>query len=133
MHPQWVGELCAKGYGQGGSGTKHTYQCARINSRNVCHTFLLEGSVKPPCQTPQTSDSTVVGILDKGPAGIDIIVFKAHSVRGASTSAAMDKGVSLSDTLNTADWNRDATFKRFYYPPSTKDTFATNALRKTSS
>jgi len=66
-------------------------------------------------------------------AGIDTKVFKAHSVRGASTSAAMDKGVPLSDILSTADWSRDTTFKRFYYRPSMDDTFATNVLRKASS
>jgi len=36
-------------------------------------------------------------------AGVDTEVFKAHSVRGASTSAALKKGVHLSDILNTAD------------------------------
>jgi len=66
-------------------------------------------------------------------AGIDTNVFKAHSVRGASTSAAMDRGVPLSDILSTADWSRDTTFKRFYYHPSTDDGFATNVLRKNSS
>ena len=32
-------------------------------------------------------------------AGVDTNVFKAHSVRGTSTSAAMSKGLSLSDVL----------------------------------
>ena len=45
-------------------------------------------------------------------AGVDKS-FKAHSVRGASTSAAMARGVSLTDILNTADWSKESTFRRF--------------------
>ena len=43
-------------------------------------------------------------------AGVD----ESHSVRGASTSAAMARGLSLADILSTADWSRESTFKRFY-------------------
>ena len=50
-------------------------------------------------------------------AGIDTSVFKAHSVRGASTSAALDRGVPMQDILATADWSRESTFRRFYYRP----------------
>ena len=50
-------------------------------------------------------------------AGIDVSVFKAHSVRGASTTAALTKGVSVTDILHTADWSSDTTFRRFYYRP----------------
>ena len=42
-------------------------------------------------------------------------VFTAHSVRGASTSTALRKGVSLADILSTADWSRESTFRRLYY------------------
>ena len=48
-------------------------------------------------------------------AGVNTDVFKAHSVRGASTSAAMNKGVSLAEVLNTANWSKESTFRRFYY------------------
>ena len=57
-------------------------------------------------------------------AGVDTNEFSAHSVRGVSTSAAMAKGVRLSDILAMADWSRDSTFKRFYYLPSTTDEYA---------
>ena len=36
-------------------------------------------------------------------AGVNTEVFKAHSVRGATTSAALDKGVHISDILSIAD------------------------------
>ena len=43
-------------------------------------------------------------------AGVNTEIFKAHSVRGAATSAALDKGAHISDILNTADWSRESTF-----------------------
>ena len=45
-----------------------------------------------------------------GKAGIDTSVFKAHSVRGASSTAASVKGVLIEDILRTADWSTDSTF-----------------------
>jgi len=47
-------------------------------------------------------------------AGIDITIFKAHSVRG---TAVAEKGVLMADILRTADWSRDSALKRFYYRP----------------
>ena len=37
-------------------------------------------------------------------AGIDTSTFKAHSVRGVSALAAHERGVSLQDILDLADW-----------------------------
>ena len=65
---------------------------------------------------PITSQRIAYWIKDLlGDAGVNTDVFKAHSVRGASTSAAMNKGVSLAEVLNTADWSKESTFRRFYY------------------
>ena len=50
-------------------------------------------------------------------AGIQTDVFKAHSVRAASSSAAMAKGVSIGDIMQTAGWSRSSTFEKFYYKP----------------
>ena len=50
-------------------------------------------------------------------AGVTTAVFKAHSVRGASTSAARANGVSIQDILKTADWSKESTFRKFYYRP----------------
>ena len=49
-----------------------------------------------------------------GEAGVDTDTFKAHSVRRASTTAALAKGVSLQDILRTADWSTESTFQKFY-------------------
>ena len=40
--------------------------------------------------------------------------FKAHSVRGASTSKAVNMGVSINDI---ADWTNIRTFEKFYHRP----------------
>ena len=45
---------------------------------------------------------------------MDTEIFKAHSVRGASTSAALKKGLHIKDILETADWSRESTFRRLY-------------------
>ena len=61
-------------------------------------------------------------------AGVNTEVFKAHSVRGAATTAALKKGVSINDILQTADWSTDSTFRRFYYRPSQENTFVEKLL-----
>ena len=50
-------------------------------------------------------------------AGIDCQVFKAHSVRGASTTAAAKAFVPLSTIMSMADWSSSSTFRTFYYKP----------------
>ena len=46
-------------------------------------------------------------------AGVDTRVFKAHSARGASVSAAKSKGVGIPDILEMVDWSRDTTSGSF--------------------
>ena len=43
--------------------------------------------------------------------------FTGHSTRSTSVSVASDKGVSVSDTMKTADWSSQSTFRKFYYKP----------------
>ena len=62
-------------------------------------------------------------------AGVDTRVFKAHSVRGASVSAAKRNGVSLSDILSMADWSQDSTFRRFYYRTTVSSDYAQRVLQ----
>ena len=47
-------------------------------------------------------------------AGINTEMFKAHSVRGASSSTAATAGVTTSDILQAADWSSVTTFQKFY-------------------
>ena len=50
-------------------------------------------------------------------SGIDVSIFKSHSTRAASTSAATKPGVSTRDIIKTANWSSESTFKRFYLKP----------------
>ena len=51
-------------------------------------------------------------------AGIDTSIFKAHSTRGASASAAVAAGVTTKDILNAADWSMSLFSKDFIASPS---------------
>ena len=63
-------------------------------------------------------------------AGIDTAIFKAHSTRGALTSAAALRGVTTSDIILAADWSSDSVFRRFYYKPVHDPTFGKAILSK---
>ena len=68
---------------------------------------------------PVTSQRIAHWVKDRlSEAGVDTSRFKAHSVRGAVTSAALNKGVTLGDILQVANWSSDSTFRRFYYRPT---------------
>ncbi len=61
-------------------------------------------------------------------SGIDTDIFKAHSSRGAATSAAKLAGVSGDDILATANWSTDSTFNKFYFRSKFSARFAKGAL-----
>ena len=68
---------------------------------------------------PVTSQRIAHWVKDRlSEAGVDTSRFKAHSVRGAVTSAALNKGVTLGYILQVADWSSGSTFRRFYYRPT---------------
>ena len=46
--------------------------------------------------------------------GIDISIFKAHSIRGALHSTAAGVEVTTKDILDVTDWSSEGTFQRFY-------------------
>jgi len=51
-------------------------------------------------------------------SGVDVNIFSAHSVRGASASAAAGAGVTTNDILKAADWSSESVFQKFYYRPT---------------
>jgi len=61
-------------------------------------------------------------------SGIDTKYFKAHSFRGASTSAAFSKGCKLSDILKAADWSSDKNFRKFYLRDTIKNNSFVNSV-----
>lgn len=50
-------------------------------------------------------------------SGIDVSIFSAHSYRGATTSCAYNKGVSIEEIMSKASWSNAKIFKDFYFKP----------------
>ena len=94
----------------------------RTHALRSCDTLL----VKP--HKPVTS-STIARwlrtVLEK--SGIDISIFKAHSVLGAAATAASMGGI----TIKAADWSSESVFTKFYYKP-TRDASFGEAVLSTS-
>ena len=65
-------------------------------------------------------------------AGIDASIFKAHSVRAASVTAAANQGISTNEILEAADWSTESTFQHFYYKPAHNTTFGKAVLSATN-
>ena len=61
-------------------------------------------------------------------AGVNTEVFKAHSVRAASASAAAGTGLTTNDILNAADWSTESVFRKFYYKPAHNPCFGETVL-----
>ena len=61
-------------------------------------------------------------------AGIDTGIFKAHSVRGAATTAAANTLSPLEEILNMADWSNASTFRQFYYKPVFSSSFGDSSI-----
>ena len=62
-------------------------------------------------------------------SGVNSDVLKPHSMRGASTTAAANSNVPLSEILKMADWSSPSTFLRFYYKPVHSSHFAHAVLQ----
>ena len=61
--------------------------------------------------------------------GIDVNIFKPHSTRAASTTAAFSSKVPLATILRTAGWQKDCTFRKLYKKPIVVDkSFTENLL-----
>ena len=61
-------------------------------------------------------------------AGIDTSVFNAHSVRGASSTAAANLGITTNDILKAGDWSSESVFQKFYYKPTEDPSFGRAVL-----
>ena len=48
-------------------------------------------------------------------ANVDTTVFQAHSLRGASSSKALLKGLSVKDIVEHGRWSRESTWQKFYH------------------
>lgn len=59
--------------------------------------------------------------------------FGAHSTRSASTSAALEAGLSVKDIMSVADWSHSSTFNKFYKRSIDDGSFGKLVLQKNSS
>ncbi|CAC5410279.1 unnamed protein product [Mytilus coruscus] len=50
-------------------------------------------------------------------SGVDINIYKPHSTRSASTSAALQCATSVDTILKAAGWSNESTFRTFYDKP----------------
>lgn len=89
---------------------------------------LFVSYVKP--HTPITSSSLTRSLRTTlNSAGIDTEVFKAHLVRGTSTTAAVNSNVPLDDVMKRADWSWVNTFQKFYYKSVFKSSYGHAILK----
>ncbi|MCW4309287.1 MAG: tyrosine-type recombinase/integrase [Candidatus Thiodiazotropha endolucinida] len=82
--------------------------------RNDENKLFLSFNKPHKAVSSQTISSWIVSVLKQAYNDSDLKV-KAHSTRAIGSSWALFKGASLSSILETADWSRDSTFKKFYY------------------
>ena len=105
------------------------YESRTRERRESSKSQLLIGTIRP---YKAVCSSTVARWLKSvlTAAGIDTGIFKAHSVRGAASSAAANAGVTMNDILEAADWSTETVFQKFYYKPQNKTTFGKAVLSK---
>ena len=87
-----------------------------IRKKDTSKTQLLLSVIKP---FQPVSKSTIARwmkvIIQESGVGKH---FTAHSIRGAASTAAVMKGMTISDVLRIADWSSDNVFKNFYFKPT---------------
>ena len=89
---------------------------------------LFLSYIQPHCPvTSRCLSHWLKELLQK--AGVDTAVFKAHSVRGASSTADSEKRTLIEDILCTADWCTDSTFRTFYCQLSHDNRYAQTVLQ----
>ncbi|KAJ8041056.1 hypothetical protein HOLleu_11755 [Holothuria leucospilota] len=101
----------------------HTYLMEYLKRTKKCRgreTSLLVSYGKP---FSKVSTSTIARWLRTvmHNAGVDVTVFKPHSIRSATVSRASAANVPVLDILSHAGWKNEQTFQRFYNKPVGKD------------
>ena len=90
----------------------------RTGSLRGDETSLFLAMIKP--HKPAVTFSTIACRLEKvlESSGIDASLFSAHSIRGASTSAASASDMTTAEILTAADWSSQLVFETFYHRPT---------------
>ena len=86
---------------------------ARTEGLRGSETSLFISYVKPYKKVTSSTIARWVKIM-MNRAGIDVTVYKAHSIRAASASKAWQSGGPLHEILATAGWSKENTFARYY-------------------
>ena len=64
-------------------------------------------------------------------SGVDTKIFKPHSRRSASTSAATNAGVTIDNVLKQGNWTNASTFYKYYFKETENSkTFSEGLLLK---
>ena len=106
----------------------HLDKSSNLRDKNMYSFFISYVAPYTPV-TPKTIAHQVVETLGK--AGINTKIFKAHATRSASTSAAYNKGLSLSEIGKAAGWSNFTTFTKFYNKPVDVNNFGLRILNGT--
>ena len=95
----------------------------RTKTLRCGHSSLFLAYLKPHKPvTASTIGRWVKFVMNE--AGINTNIFKPHSTRAASTSAALKANVNLAHILKTAGWSNASTFAKFYNKPVLEDSLA---------
>lgn len=109
-----------------------TLQCYIERTKDLRSSSILFISIFKPHK--QVTSSTIARwiksmLIRSGTSG-----YGAHSTRSASTSAALEVGLSVKDIINVADWSNASTFNKFYKKITvSSDVSFGKAILKTSS
>ncbi|KAG1370665.1 hypothetical protein G6F61_011843 [Rhizopus arrhizus] len=88
-------------------------------------TYLDNKDKETSSVRPSTVSNWIKSIMNK--AGIDITKYKAHSIRSASSTKAVEKSHSIQTVKQHANWSSNAnTFERYYYKPTAQQSSSTS-------
>ena len=86
-----------------------------IGIRNGCTQLLISFRDPHAEVSKDTLARWIKKVLDL--SGVDTSVYKAHSVRAASATAAMKADIPIHDILKHVGWSSEKTFRDFYNKP----------------
>ena len=111
---------------------KSTLQCYIDRTKQLRSSSILFISIFKPHK--QVTSSTIARWLKSVLVKSGISGYGAHSTRSASTSAALEAGLSVKDIMNVADWSNASTFNKFYkkVPVSSDVSFGKTVLQSTN-
>ncbi|KAG1056529.1 hypothetical protein G6F43_001580 [Rhizopus delemar] len=103
--------------------TRFKKQVARYRNDNWNKQHQINKEIIPELNKWNTTKETTVANWVKDimkQAGIDTEKYGPHSIRSAASTKAVEKGHSIENVKQHANWSRNTqTFERFYYKPTT--------------